>query len=274
MPPPEITVAWRVLQARDAGLKGEREPQIAVFSEILDRLLTAKPRVYAVGHALIRNVTLVAWRPGNPYFYRMTNDRVSSNGIYHVGMHWMLDRRFGPRLTGRTGFILLCEAMASLTEYYFCLELHRMFGAIPAVTRYGSKVLATAAEVHGARAGRHVLALMRSRSERASFTRYREAVLEMHSFYRYVIGEAARVDRGQRLDVERLRKETRARRYGTLFHSYALGNNVLFALQKSRGEDAAGRATLRAALEVLRAARSFSELVELLVPAPDRGPRC
>ena len=217
----------------------------ASFKYILNFVLLQKPRVVVVSaetKAILGMVDKFYWRPEDLYFYRINDAKISCNNIIHAGIHYLLAMRYGSKQKDRPSFVLLCEALASLAEYYFKLESFLVVGLDKTLENYISRLISTGTTYFDrSKSGSKVMKIFNESLENP-YHAFREATIEMHGFYLYMYDISIQRQAGRSFKIENFLERALGLKYGPVIYDYDLSNNILFAMncaKKSNPEDLA-----------------------------------
>lgn len=215
-----------------------------------------------------KKADLMLWRPHDLYHFRRVEgarSQISQHDIFHPAMHHILVTTYGQKLKGRPIFTLLCEAIATSTEFYFMLKNIDHHGARMTEEESFREYVRGYAELTGCSAAKSRNAVQ-NRIEIAlknPYGAFQKCVVEGLSFYEEAFDIAA--NRGDVIDIKKTRRLCRPGEYRFVFTRYFWSININYCLaycgHTSSRED---QTLVKKCLKTLSDSKTFAHFLEKL----------
>lgn len=206
------------------------------------------------------------WRAQDTPLFKPSGEKLRCKPIYHMGIHYLLGQKYGFPLKGYPLFVLLCEAMASMAEFYFFLESFREYGQKSFHKDLLQRLKPSATDILESerKANKYIRDLV-DNHVLDPHKAYKESVLEMYRLYEYLFKTAMDRINGKETGIPEVYAMARKLKFGPLCYSFAMGNNILYALANAGPYSSPkDKALVKDCLSLHARSRDFSEFVSLL----------
>jgi hypothetical protein len=252
---PEFRLLQRYFLERQPSLVTDDRPRSALTS-------TAHANIYEKFY----------WRPTELDVFQEPRTRKKSLpqlNLVHAATHHLLVSAFDPRLQGRPRFTLLCEAMASMMDFYWVLASVAAHGRIAKgmteglVGQFRKDALANFGKQRGSV---EVLLGLINEGATSPYGAYVAGVREMFGVYEALFAAAQARKRGERTDIGELHGRLSAGKFAPVIFTFDLSNNVLFTLAYcDETSDATDHADVAEAFSLLESSASLTDFLSALV---------